>query len=194
VYICFEYSNRDLYSNEIQTRITFDYIKIDLSKNELLIFNFFQYLKIIVSDLLFYVLSIIFDVSLILFIKKSINSVKSALAVGVASKNIEKKKSSKRRLTVMIILNGCNFFVFRLPLALMDLYGIIVSVSIAENRNNLEFKPNLSTFLVCRYFKFCESLQKLFFSFYALSFLIQFFIFYKLDTNFKDTIQKFRCC
>ena len=94
----------------------------------------------------------------------------------------------------MIILNGLNFFIFRLPLALIDLYGLIVSISLFINSKNnvilLEYKPDLTAFLVCRHFNFCDSLQKLFYSFYAFSFLIQFYIFYKLDSNFKEAIQK----
>jgi hypothetical protein len=193
VYICFEYSlkSSESYSNQIQSRVPFDYFKINLSDNEQLILNIFQYFKIILSDLLFYFLSVCFDVSLILFIKKNINSVRSALAVGLTSKTIEKKQASKRRLTTMIILNGCNFFIFRLPLALIDVYGLIISVNLSENNNSLEYTPNLSIFMVCRYFKFCDSLQKLFYSLYTLSFLIQFFIFYKLDTNFKESIKNF---
>ena len=193
VYICFAYSTQfiDLYSTEVNSRIPFDYFKINISKNENIILNIFQYFKIIISDLLFYVLSVCFDVSLILFIKKSINSVRSALAVGLTSKTIEKKQASKRRLTRMIILNGFNFFIFRLPLALIDIYGLIISVNLSENKNSLEYAPNLSIFMVCRYFKFCDSLQKLFYSLYTLSFLIQFFIFYKLDTNFKESIKNF---
>jgi hypothetical protein len=195
IYVIFEYSIQlREYLSEVQSYRPFDSFKINISKNEKLLLNIFQYLKIIVSDLSFYLLSIFFDVSLILFIKKSINSVRSALTVGFTSKIIEKKKASKRRLTAMIILNGLNFFIFRLPLALIDLYGLIVSISLFINSKNnefsLEYKPDLTVFLICRHFNFCDSLQKLFYSFYAFSFLIQFYIFYKLDSNFKEAIQK----
>ncbi len=195
VYICFAYSTQflELYSTEVKSRIPFDYFKINISKNENIILNIFQYLKLIISDLLFYMLSIVFDVYLVLFIKKSITTAGacSSIIVGIANKNIEKKQASKRRLTTMIILNGCNFFMFRLPLALIDIYGLIISIGISETKNSLEYTPNLSFFIVCRYFKFCDSLQKLFYSFYALSFIIQFYIFYRLDTNFKESYKKF---
>jgi hypothetical protein len=193
VYICFAYSTQfiDLYLTEVNSRIPFDYFKINISKNENIILNIFQYFKIIISDLFFYIMSIVFDIYLVLFIKKSITTVRTAsMIIGINNKNTEKKQASKRRLTTMIILNGCNFFMFRLPLALIDIYGLIISISISQIKNSLEYTPNLSFFIVCRYFKFCESLQKLFYSFYALSFIIQFYIFYKLDTNFKESYKK----
>jgi len=193
VYLCFEYSTQfiESYSTEIRSRIPFDYFKVNISKNDYLILNIFQYLKIIVSDLLFYALSIFFDAYLVIFISKSISKIKSALAIGVNNKTIEKKQASKRRLIAMIILNGINFLIFRLPLALIDIYGLIISINL-ENKYSLEYTPNLKTFLVCRYFKFCDSIQKLFYSLYVLSFFIQFYIFYKLDINFKESIEKMK--
>ena len=53
-------------------------------------------------------------------------------------------------------------------------------------------KPDLIMYLICRYFKFCRSLNGFFYFIYLNSFIIQFFIFYKLDKNFKKGLKSFK--
>jgi len=191
IYIIFEYSIqfRDAQmfrgSIHLEANQPIDYFKVNLNENEHLILNIFQYLKIFFSDLLFFVSSIVFDVILIIFLKKNSKKIQPVTA-NLANQNQNgKRESSKRRLTAIIILNGLNFLVLRLPQNLMDFYGLIVSVNL-ENDNTISYEPNLTLFFVCRLFRFCDSLKAMFYALYLLSFLTQFFIFYKLDNNFNN--------
>ena len=72
IYVCFEYSikikNISLY--HIPSKVPFDYFKLDLSYNEEILLNLFQFIKIIFSDFLFFVLNIICDATLIIFLQK----------------------------------------------------------------------------------------------------------------------------
>ena len=102
----------------------------------------------------------------------------------------------KKRLTKMIILNGFNFLIFRFPLAVVSFYGFYFRFNNQTNK----YEPNLNTYIICRYYRFCLSLEDIFFLFYLNSYVIQFFIFYKLDKNFKENfifllkrLKKFIC-
>ncbi len=206
MFVCFEYSMqfREAYSIETDTSTQVDYFKINLSQSEELILQIFQYMKIIFSDFFFFITSIILDVSLIIFIKKKSNRIRSATVTNLATvkqnNKSDKKESSKRRLTAMIVLNGLNFVFLRLPLAVIDFYGLFSSLSLVDHK--LVYTPNLSGFIICRIFKFCENLKMIFYSMFLLSFLAQFFIFYKLDNNFNEGFKnlkadlgiKFRRC
>ena len=52
-----------------------------------------------------------------------------------------------------------------------------------------KYEPNLNAYLICRYYRFCLSLEDFFFLFYLNSFIIQFIIFYRLDKNFKENFK-----
>ena len=205
LFLCFEYSMefREAYSIETDMSTQLDFFKINMSESEELILKIFQYLKIIFSDLFFFISSNVLDVSLIFFIKKNSKRIRSATVTNLTSVNknkTDKKESSKRRLTAMIVLNGLNFIFLRLPLAIIDFYGLFSTLSLVGHK--LEYSPNLSVFIICRIFKFCEDLKVIFYSLYLLSFLAQFLIFYKLDNNFNEGFKnlkadlgiKFRRC
>jgi hypothetical protein len=100
---------------------------------------------------------------------------------GISEKQ-KKKDSLKNRITLMIVLNGFNFILLRLPLAISSFYGFI---SRYDNQEKV-YKPNLFTYLICRYFRFCLSLNGFFYFMYLNSFINQFFIILKLDKNFKN--------
>ncbi len=89
-------------------------------------------------------------------------------------------KNSENRLSNLVILNGINFLLFKLPTALITFYSLIYYF----DQTNKQFKPNLIGYIICRYYRFCNSLAELAYLFYLLSILIQFFIIYKLDKNF----------
>ena len=82
----------------------------------------------------------------------------------------------------MIILNGINFLILRLPLAVLSFYSFIFRF----NRQLRKHEPNLASYIVCKRFRFCKNMENIFYFVYLNSFLFQFLIFYKLDTNFKD--------
>jgi hypothetical protein len=71
---------------------------------------------------------------------------------------------------------------FRPPTALITFYGLIYYF----DQTDRQFKPNLIGYIICRYYRFCNSLAELAHLFYLVSILIQFFIIYKLDKNFND--------
>jgi hypothetical protein len=191
-YICFEYEfvSRDkLYSklNDLNSVKPFDNFKTDISHKEFIILNFFQYIKLIISDLLFFLLSIMIDLTLIIFIQKNINKMRVAsLGITTSVVSLELKKKSKSRLTAMVILNGINFLLLRFPLAVIDFYGLIFSYNKNNDSNLVQFKPDIFSFVICRIFLFCQDLQKIFTTLYFISFFVQFFIFFKLDKNFKQ--------
>jgi hypothetical protein len=101
------------------------------------------------------------------------------------TENRDKINSLKNRMTLIIILNGFNFILFRLPLAIISLYGFVFRYDNEENKH----KPNLTMYIICRYFRFCISLNEFFYFIYLNSIIIQFFIFYKLDKNFKKSLK-----
>jgi hypothetical protein len=191
IYIYFEYrfigkdQREKLYSkiDDIESILSLDNLKIDLTDTEYMIFTICQYFKIIISDLFFFILSIIIDVVLIFFIQKSINKLKTNSTLR-NTKNIELKKNSKSRLMSMVILNGINFLLLRFPLAIIDFYSLIFRLD--KNANGyMKFKPDLFSFTVCRVFLICEDLKNIFITLNLISFFVQFFIFYKLDKNFQ---------
>jgi hypothetical protein len=195
IYTIFEYSSNTVASySKLDNFILFnplDKFFINLSSNLYIIFNVFQYTKIIFSDLLFYVLIIFIDLYLIFFIKKSITLAILVVANPMTNQNIIMKKNSKSKLKSMIILNGINFFIFRFPLVLIDVYGLFYSLNV-NNKNAINYKPDLHSYIVCRSFGFCESLKSIFYFLYLFSFLIQFFLFLKLDSDVRqsfDTIK-----
>ncbi len=77
--------------DDLEEIISFDNLKIDLTISEYMIFTICQYLKIIISDLLFFMFSIIFDVVLIIFIQKSINNLQHNTLSIMNSNNLEIK-------------------------------------------------------------------------------------------------------
>ena len=91
-------------------------------------------------------------------------------------------KNSENKMTSLIVMNGINFILFKLPSAIVNFYGLIY----VHDKTNELFQPNVSSFLICRRYRFCEAVSELAQIFYLLSFLIQFFIFVKLDQNFHD--------
>jgi hypothetical protein len=195
IYTIFEYSSNTVASySKLDSFILFnplDKFFINLSSNQYIIFNVFQYAKIIFSDLLFYILIIFIDLFLIFFIKKSITLAILVVANPMTNQNIIMKKNSKSKLKSMIILNGINLFIFRFPLVLIDVYGLFYSLNV-ENKNAINYKPNLHSYIVCRSFSFCESLKSIFYFLYLFSFLIQFFLFLKLDSNVRQSYDKIK--
>ena len=159
-----------------------------MSYNEEILLNLFQFIKIIFSDLLFFVLNIICDVTLVVFLHKKAN--RSAIIKKISKKYT--KMSSKKRLKIMIILNSINFIVLRVPFAITDLYGLFVSTNMQLKKSRLNYEPNLICFYVCRLFRLCDGLQKFSYSLYFLSFFVQFLIFFKFDINFSNSVQKLK--
>jgi hypothetical protein len=149
-----------------------DYFIENLSIIQYYVLTGFFFIKLIFSDFICLFLSLFIDLALLKFIRKQDRSVKSRV------KNLN---SSKYRITTMIILNGLNYFIFRLPSMFINFYGFIFKFDFVKK----EFKPNTAAYIVCRGFKVCSSFQEIFYFFYLISILIQFFIFYKFDKNFK---------
>ncbi len=172
-----------------------DYKSIFNSKTEYLILNVFQYFKIIIEDLFIITFVIIIDVYLFFFVQKQMK-LKNRLTIEslvanqlqlVNYKNIRKKNSSHKRISKMIILNGVNYFLFRFPFSLISFYSFVFRYD-REQRKHL---PDLNSFLICKLYRFCASLQEILFCFYLFSFFVQFLIFYKLDKNFNIGLKSF---
>ena len=136
------------------------------------------------SDFIFCILNVILDAALIVFLQKQ-SKKRIRLVITESIHKTYRKISSKGRLKAMIILNSINFLVLRMPLSILDFYGLLVSARFQAYE--LQYTPNLISFYVCRLFKFCDSLQKVSYSLYAISFIFQFLIFLKLDSNFTDS-------
>jgi len=176
-YLYFEMKiNKNLkyFSNNLQDTTT-DLFKTDFTDFEYKFFVSLQYLKFFLADMLFFILTIAIDLVLIYFIKKKISS---------SSYNREIKIKCKKRIIIMIILNGINFLLLRLPSLLINFYALFFNYKTRDGLTHYE--PNLASFLVCRNYNFCESLDEAFNFLNLFSFLSQFVIFLKFDTNFKD--------
>jgi hypothetical protein len=145
------------------------------------ILNIFFYLKIIFSDLFYIILNLIIDLRLLSFIK--IQNSKKITIIRLITANTANNKaiSTTNRLTVMIILNGLNCFLLRFPSAFASFYGFIFRFDIADKI----FKPNIPSYIVCRGFKICPSLQEILYFLYLISLFLQFFIFLKFDKIFR---------
>lgn len=98
-----------------------------------------------------------------------------------------KMNTSKNRITSMIIFNGLNFILFKLPLAIYSLHGFIVRMNDSKS-----YSPSLIWYIVCRTYKFFESLEEFCFLIYLNSFTVQFFILFKLDKNFNEAFKLIR--
>ena len=159
-YVFFEYRPQEEEKSNLISEDPFDLFKIDMTDFEKSISLTFQYLKILFSDLLLFILSILIDSFLIVFIKKSIKSNFHILS----NSNLKMKKRCKARITAMIFLNGINVTFLRFPSALMDFYGLFFTFEISDDK--LNYKPNHLAFIICRVFRVCESLQQVFYFFY----------------------------
>ena len=145
------------------------------------ILNIFFYLKIIFSDLFYIILNLIIDLRLLSFIKIQNSKKITIIRLITANTTNNKAISTTNRLTVMIILNGLNCFLLRFPSAFASFYGFIFRFDIADKI----FKPNIPSYIVCRGFHFCPSLQEILYFLYLFSLFLQFFIFLKFDKIFR---------
>ena len=178
-----------------------------LTPSEYIVLNFFQYIDLIFCDLFYILICIVIDIVLIIFLKKKMRKtnlgntiVQNVSAVANLNSNLAKnlrnvernrtkrKESAEKRLTWMVVLNSINFILLRLPLAFLSLYGFFFYY----DSQTKEHKPNVSFYIVCRYFKFCQSLQDLLHAFYLTSFIFQFLIFMKYDKNFNGGLKNLR--
>jgi len=125
---------------------------------------------------------------LISFIKKSISVAQAIVSNPATNQNILMKKGAKSKIRSLIILNGINFLIFRFPSILIDVYGLFYSFN-KEDNLSITYTPDLNSYIICRVFGFCQSLKTVFYFFYLISFLIQFFLFFNLDSNFKEAFK-----
>ena len=153
----------------------------DFTSIQYYLLNVFYYLKIIFSDLSYIIFNLIIDFKLLSFIKiqnaRRIQLVTRLTVVGETNQF----NSTTHRLTVMIILNGLNCFLLRFPSAFASFYGFIFRFDIADKI----FKPNIPSYIICRGFKICPSLQEILYFLYLISLFLQFFIFLKFDKIFR---------
>ena len=170
-----------------------DYKENFSSGSEYLILNVAHYAQMILSDLMHIIITTVIDMMLLVFIKKKIKSNQNLIHLNVSLeimsriqrvKQKRKSKKSKNRISQMIILNGINFLIFRLPLALLSFYGFFFKY----NRETKSHEPSPISYIICKEKMFCASLQEIFMCFHLFSFWFQFFIFYKLDLNFKSSL------
>ncbi len=206
VYIIFQFqidSSTKLDPMELQNMKNFSSIKMDSiddykenfsSSSEFILMNVAFFAKMIFSDLAHIIASTIVDIFLFSFVKRKMKMKRNLIAVNVVANielmsNIQKAKknttkSSQRRISNMIVLNGINFLFLRLPLAVLNFYGFVFRF----NKESKSFSPNLYDYIVCKKLRLCASLYEIFICLYLSSFLFEFIIFCKLDTNFKLSI------
>jgi len=165
------------------------------SQSEYYLLNISQYVRIIFSDLAHIIVSTIIDIVLFGFVKKQIRIKKTLVNANqvlslIAGQSVNKKKLNKNhvkshdRISTMIILNGINFLLLRFPIALLSFYGFVFRY----NKYTKKYEPDLVSYIICKTIKLCGSLQETFTCLYLVSFIVQFFIFYCLDNNFKESL------
>jgi len=162
----------------------YDYKETFTANSEFTIINIFQYLNIIFSDITYILATTIIDVLLFKLVKEQMAAKRLILThSSLTAPQTNEKLSAEQRVSRMIILNGVNYFLFRLPLALIHFYSFFFRYDKLEEKH----LPNMISYIVCRRYKFCKNLSQIFYFLYLLSYLVQFFIFYKLDRNFKES-------
>jgi len=189
----FQYNqnNQSLYSSTEYISFFFnsnDYSQ-ELSEISLNVLKCLNIIKIIFSDFILIFIGIYIDFKLYLFIKNK-PKIASNLILNNKLQVIKKKRKeteSQKRISSMIILNGLNSFLLRTPFSIFSLYGFIF-----RNENSSEqYFPSFYAYTICRTEQLCNSLISLTYFFYLLSFVFQFFIFFKLDKNFKESFNEF---
>ncbi len=206
LYSYFQYSNSSLSVTSMKLRYYFSnhnrYLNIselsklndlndynqDLNDSTLSILKVLNIIKIVFSDFFFSVLTLVFDILLFIFVKKNMDKKRdiTALILTSNSKNFKKLriiKNTKTRLSSMIVLNAFNLLIFRTPSLVLNLYGFIYRYDGVNNKH----LPNIYAYNICRTQHFCNLLTEIAFIFYLISIIFQFFIFLKLDKNFKNS-------
>ncbi len=161
----------------------------DLSAISLNVLKYLNIIKIIFSDFILIFVGIFIDFKLYLFIKNK-PKIASNLILNNKLQVIKKQRKeteSQKRVGSMIILNGLNSFLLRTPFSIFSLYGFVFRYEILSKQHF----PNFYFYAICRTQQFCNSLISLTYLFYLLSFVFQFFIFFKLDKNFKESFNEF---
>lgn len=129
----------------------------------------------------------VIDVKLFFFIKSKPQTENIAMQrITTRRRQINRVRhhqESQKRISAMIILNGLNFLLLRTPSLASSFYGFIYRYD-SETKQHY---TDLYSYYVCRSLRFCNALSDTFFLFYLISILVQFFIFYKLDKNFKKS-------
>lgn len=197
LHIFFQFNNsfdlsKSRYSFHFLSYLNFDLNDYTEDLNEIAL-NLLKYLnifKIIFSDFILIFMGIYIDFKLYLFIKnkpKISNNLRQNNNKRQIIKKQRKEKESQNRISSMIILNGLNSFLFRIPSSIFSLYGFIFRFDV----NTGNYLPNYYAYSVCRTEKLCYTLENITFFFYLLSFIFQFFIFFKLDKNFRESFKEF---
>jgi hypothetical protein len=129
----FQLKEFDVGKFSIYKQEPFNDYKENFIHSEYLVLDILQYIKIIFSDIFYILISFIIDLFLFLFVEKSmikkerltvsfvanVNRVVLDISRNYQNNEQEKQKkinSLKNRITLMIILNGINFLIFRLPI------------------------------------------------------------------------------
>jgi hypothetical protein len=168
--------------------VEYEDYKLNFELSNVILLKAFQIIHIIFSDIFYIILVFTIDLCLLLNIIKKMK-IKTAILMKNNMQQITKRrmlnlkrqiKNTENRMTNLVVFNGLNFLIFKLPLALISLYSLIY----VYNQTNYVYEPSLVGYLICRYFKFFESLAELANLFYLFSIINQFFLFYKLDKNF----------
>ena len=164
-----------------------------------------RYARVLTVDVVYILVSFLVDLKLFLFVKAKIkknHEVAHEIELTVMSRTLvgsdrlkhrilemkRRKKDSilKNRITGIIILNGVSFILFRLPSVLLSFALLFFSF----DQSTVNFKPSGFAYKFCVVFRFCDLLRELNLIFYLSSFLMQFFILFKLDKNLKTSILK----
>lgn len=184
----FNYNYSSMYKEE-----KIDDYRQDFTFSEHILLNFLQYIRIIFSDTFYIIISFLIDTFLFLFVKKQMKRKQKMFFINLTSNQFRNQisviranrlaKTSKSRITSLIILNGINFLIFRFPSAVFNFYALIYFY----DKTKMEYNPSLIGYLFCRVFMVCQRLAELCHLVYMISFLIQFFIMFKLDKNFKES-------
>ena len=161
----------------------YDY-KENLTSTEYIILNVFQYLNVFFSDFTYIIAITTIDILLFRLVKKQLAAKRLLLTQSNVAQS-DGKLTADQRISRMIILNGINYVILRLPFAIVNFYGFFFRYDKKQNETNIY--PNLISYIVCRKYKFCKNLSQFLYFIYLISYFFQFFIFYKFDKNFHES-------
>ena len=208
-FLSYETGDYPFYSTSINFKNEIKVLPYGTSSRTPFVLSGLRYARVILVDVLYIIVCILADLKLFIFVREKIRK-KNAMTheqelgdvVQVVStpvglnrdrikshrlemKNRRKDIILKNRITGIIVLNGVNFVIFRLPSVVLSLMLLFFSYDF----NTLSFEPSQYAYTFCVVYRFCDLIQELALLFYFFSFLLQFFILFKLDNNLKEEIR-----
>ena len=192
-------------------KVNKNFVSDDHRMTSNLLFNVYNFLQNFLVYGCFLIPNFIFDIYLYLFLKKTeknknnllnlkknkkenyylkvlfvSNVIISREVLASIKKNQDKTKLAKKKITYMILINGIDFIILRLPEIIIFAYGYYYN-HIKANIDGFIFMVNPKV-VICTWspFYLCDTLTDIFEICFVLSIFTQVFIYYYFNLHIKD--------